>query len=173
MSQRTLSSFYAHTLWYVSLKHTIVFHLHIILLLVSLLKFPREPFGGNWDLFRLINWLIDWFIIPGTSTSEVISPVSVVHVFIAGGGCVPSSQNGENGADLPVKLWEISPETNLPPARHQSGKLYSWLVSRHVWSSSACKCKNLFRRECMMMRTMISVIHNFRSILSWIVLMMR
>ena len=33
---------------------------------------------------------------------------------------VPSSLNGENGVDLPVDLWEISPKPNLPPARHRT-----------------------------------------------------
>jgi len=73
-------------------------------------------------------------MVPGTSTSEVIRPVSVVRVFIAGGGGVPSSLNGENGIDLPIDLWEIfsrteSPTSEAPP---QPGKVYSRLVSRHV-----------------------------------------
>ena len=58
-------------------------------------------------------------MIPGTSTSKVISSVSAVCVFITKGGGVPSPLNGEIRRRPDVDLWEISPKPIHPPARHR------------------------------------------------------
>ena len=55
-------------------------------------------------------------------------------MFIARVGGVSPPLNGETGADLPVDLWEITPEPNLPPVRHRPSRERS----TPDWSPDMC-----------------------------------